>query len=57
VNEDALMNAHLRIEEESALLEQAKSELGADPFSVEPTTDLQKCRRCSFQKLCFPKGL
>ncbi len=57
VNEDSLMNAHLKIEEESALLEQAKSECGADPFAVSAASNIQTCKRCSFQKLCYPQGL
>jgi hypothetical protein len=57
VNEDSLMNTHLRIEEESAALEEAKSTLGSDPFSVQATSSLQSCRRCHFQVLCHPRGI
>ncbi len=57
VDEDALMNAHLRIEEESAELEEAKSSLGSDPFAVEAASDRQLCRRCNFQALCYPAGV
>lgn len=57
VNEDTLMETHLRIEEESAVLEEAKTNLGADPFEAAMTSDTRNCRRCSFQRLCHPKGL
>lgn len=56
VDEEALMNAHLRVEEESAALEEAKTSLGADPFAVRATEDRQLCRRCNFQILCHPTG-
>ncbi len=57
VNEDSLMNTHLRIEEESAALEQAKAKFSADPFTAEKISDINKCRRCSYQKLCYPEGV
>lgn len=57
VNEESLMNAHLRIEEESAVLEEARVQLPSDPFSVELAENIETCRRCNFQKLCHPKGV
>lgn len=57
VNEDALMETHLRIEEESSRLEEAKSEMGADPFAFPAPDNLQTCRRCHFQRLCHPQGV
>lgn len=56
VNEDSLMEAHLRIEEESAVLEEAAASTD-DPFEVPPPEDIQICRRCSFQTICYPSGL
>jgi CRISPR/Cas system-associated exonuclease Cas4 (RecB family) len=55
VSEDSLMEAHLRIEEEAAALE--KASVSTDPFSIPPPSDLQICRRCSFQELCYPAGI
>lgn len=56
VNEETLMEAHLRIEEEAASLQEAASDMGTDPFQIEAAGP-ETCRRCSFQKLCFPAGL
>ena len=57
VDEDSLMNTHLRIEEESAQLEEARAGLGANPFAIDAISDLQQCRRCQFQRLCYPQGV
>lgn len=57
IDEDALMNTHLRIAEEAGQLEEAKAMVGSDPFSAGMTQDLYRCRRCQYQKLCHPAGL
>jgi CRISPR/Cas system-associated exonuclease Cas4 (RecB family) len=55
VNEESLMETHLRIEEESGQLEEAA--VAGDPFAISPPSDIQICRRCSFQSVCYPTGL
>ncbi len=53
VDEDALMNVHLRIEEETQRLEEAKAALPRDLFSISAPDDTSRCRRCNFEKLCY----
>jgi hypothetical protein len=55
VDEDALMNTHLQIEEEAQRLEAAKSALPADLFSIAAPEDTGRCRRCNFEKLCYAR--
>ncbi|MCG3205138.1 MAG: hypothetical protein KCHDKBKB_01856 [Elusimicrobia bacterium] len=52
VNEDALINTHLKIEEESTLLEETKRNFPSDPFSLPFPNSSLTCQRCNFQKLC-----
>ena len=54
VNEETLMETHLRIEEEAASLSDAAQNLGTDPFALPVASDPGLCARCSFQRLCFP---
>lgn len=56
VNEESLMETHLRIEEESSKLQEAAA-VGGDPFEVPSPDDKSICRRCSFQGICFPSGI
>jgi len=56
VNEESLMETHLRIEEESSALQEA-SAAAEDPFEVSPPDDLSICRRCSFQAVCWASGV
>jgi hypothetical protein len=55
VDEDALMNIHLKIEEEAQRLEEAKAGLPADLFSISAPEDVSRCRRCNFEKLCYAR--
>lgn len=52
VNEDSLIETHLRIQEQAALLHEEGSL--ADPFAIPPPSDVALCRRCNFQRLCHP---
>jgi hypothetical protein len=55
IDEDALMNIHLKIEEETQRLEAAKADLPKDLFSIAAPADLGCCRRCNFEKLCYAR--
>lgn len=54
INEETLIDTVLRIQEEAGML-QENLEGAADPMSVPMTTDLGRCQRCNFQKLCHTK--
>lgn len=51
VDEDALMEAHMRIEAEAAALIEAAA---PDPLSAPLAPDTV-CRRCNYQKICRPE--
>lgn len=54
LNEESLMETFLRIQEESALLqEEAERQSGLDLEKIPMTSDLQLCDRCNFRKLCY----
>jgi hypothetical protein len=55
VDEDALMNIHLKIEEEAMRLEEAKAALPGDLFAIAAPDDVGCCRRCNFEKLCYAR--
>jgi hypothetical protein len=55
VAEDALMNIHLKIEEEAMRLEEAKAALPGDLFAIAAPDDVGCCRRCNFEKLCYAR--
>jgi hypothetical protein len=56
INEETLMETHLRIQEEAAELQEAAASLGPDPFAI-PLAEVSVCRRCPFQGLCYPGGI
>jgi hypothetical protein len=57
VDEDALMETYMRIQEESGELQEALNAAPDNPFSVPPPADKKICARCNFQRVCFPAGL
>jgi PD-(D/E)XK nuclease superfamily len=56
VTEDNLMETYLKIQEESGLLQENSAVLGTDPMTAPMTTSLQTCRRCNYQRICYPTG-
>lgn len=57
VDEETLMETHLRIEEESAAAQEILDGAGTDPLAVAPPAHPAVCLRCSFQAICHPDGL
>ena len=56
IDEEVLMETHLKIEEESARLEEEVSNAG-ELLKIPPPSSRMVCNSCSYQKLCFPKGM
>lgn len=52
VDEELLMETHLRIESESQTF--SNLDRNADPFQRPMTSNRQTCERCHFKKLCYP---
>ncbi|MFN0117474.1 MAG: PD-(D/E)XK nuclease family protein [Elusimicrobiota bacterium] len=56
IDEDALMETQMKIEEEAAQLFEAQTQLGDDPLKL-PMASSQACLQCSYQKICHPNGI
>jgi hypothetical protein len=56
IDEETLMETHLRIEEEAGLLSQELDIAVADPLTL-PAASMATCLRCNFQKVCYPSGI
>lgn len=59
INEETLMEAQMRIQEESAkLLEEMDRRRGEiDPLTIPMPSAIQTCVRCNFQSVCHPSGI
>lgn len=57
IDEDALMETFMKIQEEAGWVEEQKVTLGADIEMIPLPSNLETCRRCNFQRLCHPQGV
>lgn len=57
VNEDTLMEAFLRIQEEAEHLQTTQRDMPSDVSHLPLPSNTRICFRCNFQRLCHPNGV
>ena len=57
IHEEALVETVLRIQEDTAMVQDIVSRAGADPLTFPKTSNVSQCPRCNYQRICHPEGV